>query len=114
MERNTELHDYDTDNLNSGLQRTSAFHFLCFLKIHNFLINWCMTFIIYQKEPQLKAKTLPQNHSVPAKGSPCPDGLSAKLSDGKRDEPSFLSHLMDRNLRETKVLLKTTQVCSQS
>lgn len=48
--------DYDTDNLNFGLQRTSALHFLSFLRIHTFQINQYTTFIIYQRERQLKAK----------------------------------------------------------
>lgn len=52
-----EPHDYDTDNLSFSLQRTSAFHFLWFWKTYIYLINCYMTFIIYQREPQLKAKT---------------------------------------------------------
>lgn len=59
--------------------------------------------------------SLPQHHAAPAKGGPCPDGLSAKLSDGKREQLGFMSHLIARNLEtDKKVLLKTTQACSQS
>lgn len=104
-----EPYDYDTDSLNFGLQKTSAFHFLWFWKTDIYLINWYMTFIIYRREPSTESQnSLSQHHSVPAKGCLCPDGFSAKLSDGKRDELVFMFHFVDRNLRQKKVLPKTT------